>query len=481
MRRIFLACIFIAPFCQAEAQGEHLFASDVLHEVRLVSLQKSDWDSITARYEREIYTPMQVVIDGVLLDSVGVRIKGNNFLNNLDKGKFQAYKLDFNAFVKGQEYDGLKKINLNNREKLANHLAYRLCLENGIIGPRTSFSKVYFDDVLVGNYLNLEQIDKTFLKQHYGNSDGNLYSASGKGAILEYMGPNKEDYYYAYEKKSNETKNDYTDLLDLLWFISNSTDRLFADSINLHLDFKPFLMSVVIEMTVCKRDAFYDAGRNFYLYHDPASSRFVYIPDDFDYSFSDEFRFDLNFQNDQSPHLGDVSNIILNRILHSDSLTKQYYGKVCQFIQGSFSSDSLNPYMDRMEEFEKSRDFDFEDFSMRTLDEIRDYITKRFISLETDFQAGGYICEPVSDIEAIPVTDFPLVYPNPANEIVTISFKESTVRFSLELSDLTGRKWSVNSDLTGSCTINLNHVPAGIYPLKIISGSQVRFVRIIRM
>ena len=140
MKRSLIVCLIALHCWIASAQGELLFNETILHEIRIVSLNASDWDSIAARYERELYTPMRIIIDGTTLDSVGVRIKGNNFLNNLDKGKFQAYKLDFNEFVKGQKYNGLKKINLNNREKLANHLAYRLCRENGVIAPRTSLS-----------------------------------------------------------------------------------------------------------------------------------------------------------------------------------------------------------------------------------------------------------------------------------------------------------------------------------------------------
>jgi spore coat protein CotH len=481
MIRSFLISLFIASGYIATAQGDHFFTETALHEIRLVSLHPSDWDSIAARYEREMYTPMHVVIDGITLDSVGVRIKGNNFLNYPEKGKFQAYKLDFNEFVKGQKYDGLKKINLNNREKLANHLAFRLCRENGIIAHRTSFSKVYFDGVFIGNYLNLEQIDDTFLNQHIGTKNGNLYSASGKGGVLEYMGPLKEDYYYAYEKKTNEAENDYSDLLSLLDFFSNCSDRAFEDSVDQHIDFSPFLMSVVIEMTVCKRDAFYDAGRNFYLYHNPRSSRFIYIPDDFDYSFSNQFGFNLNFLNDQSPHLGDVSNVIIDRFLRSEKLKNLYYNKVCQFLNGSFDPDSLNGYIGRMEALEKVWDFDFEDFSMRTTDEIRDFITQRKTKLESDFMNSSFSCNP-NTIEVIsPFPEAPVVYPNPADANLTIRFTEANTEFHIALTDLRGRFIYSAGNLHGRHDVSMALVPSGVYSLQIRTIDRVQCVKIIKL
>ena len=481
MIRSFLISLFIASGCIATAQGDHFFTETALHEIRLISLHPSDWDSIAARYEREMYTPMQVVIDGVTLDSVGVRIKGNNFLNYPEKGKFQAYKLDFNEFVKGRKYDGLKKINLNNREKLANHLAYRLCRENGIIAPRTSFSKVYFDNIFIGNYLNLEQIDDTFLTRNFGTKNGNLYSASGKGAVLEYMGPLKEDYYYAYEKKTNEAENDYSDLLDLLYFFSNCSGQAFEDSVDQHIDLRPFLMSVVVEMSVCKRDAFYDAGRNFYLYHDPRSSRFIYIPDDFDYSFSNQFGFDLNFLNDVSPHLGDVSNVIIDRFLRSEKLKNLYYRKVCQFLNSSFDPDSLNGYIGRMEALAKIWDFDFEDFSMRTTGEIRDFITQRKTKLESDFINSSFLCNP-STIEVIsPFAEAPFVYPNPADPNLTIRYREADIEFHVVLSDLRGRIIYSAGNLHGRHDVSMAFVPSGVYSLQIRTTGRVQCMKIIKL
>lgn len=477
IRALILGLVF--SYCQlAAAQGELFFDDSRLHEIRIISLQKSDWDSIVARYEREVYTPVRVVIDGTVLDSAGIRIKGNNLLNNLDKGKFQAYKLDFNEFVKGQKYDGLKKINLNNREIMANHLGYKLCRDNGIIGPRTSFSRLYFDDILIGNYLNVEQIDVTFLKQHYGNKDGNLYSASGKGAILEYMGPDKESYYYAYEKKTNEAENDYSDLINLLRFFSFSASESFPDSVDLYIDFTPFLLAFIIEMTVCKRDAFYDAGRNYYLYHDPLRKKFIYIPDDFDYSFSDEFRFDLNFQNDVSPHLGDVSNILMDKFFKSKDLLNRYHSETCRFLNHSFDPDKMNLTIDQLVEFGRANQFDFEDFSMRTTDEIRAFISKRKTSLEDDLLTAGFICTSFSPHEANPCKDIPAVYPNPFITGITIKPYDPGNEYEITLADITGRVCYSASGLSGEQQIIPEHLAAGLYTLTIRANHQIRVLKV---
>ncbi len=317
--------------------------------------------------------------------------------------------------------------------------------------------------------------------QYYGNKDGNLYSASGKGAILEYLGPDKENYYYAYEKKSNKAANDYTDLQNLLFFISNSKDSDFSDSVDRYIDFAPFLQSVVTEMTVCKRDAFYDAGRNFYLNYDSSRFRFVYIPDDFDYSFSDEFSFNLNFLNDQSPHLGDVSSVITDRFLKSDKLRDLYYGKVCHLIQKSFDPANLIGYIDWLSALANTWDFDFDDFSMRTTDEIRNFVIKRKTLLESDLQSGSFSCKANALDEVVTKPTLPAVYPIPVMENLTIRFKEVNTKFGIALSDLNGRICLMDDNLYGSRIVSFHAMPPGVYSLKISTGSGVQCVKITKL
>jgi hypothetical protein len=240
-------------------------------------------------------------------------------------------------------------------------------------------------------------------------------------------------------------------------------------------------MSVVIEMMVCKRDAFYDAGRNFYLYYDPVRLRFVYIPDDFDYSFSDEFGFDLNFQNDQSPHLGDVSNIIINQFFKSDRLKKQYYSKACELIHRSFDPDRLNRYIDKLEILEKNWNFDFEDFSMRTDDEIRKFITARKIQIESDFHTANYSCNPDATGETLPPAAGLVVYPNPAGDHLNIRVNDLGSRYDIELSDLTGRLLRTSRNLYGNQPVSLMQMPPGIYVMRVISGKEVHTVKIVKL
>ena len=92
-------------------------------------------------------------IDGVEIDSVGVRIKGLTSV----LGMYPPFKLDFNEYVSGQKFDGLKKLNLNNSftdgTKQRDRLAYQLYRDAGIPAPRTAYAEVYINDEFIYVYL----------------------------------------------------------------------------------------------------------------------------------------------------------------------------------------------------------------------------------------------------------------------------------------------------------------------------------------
>ena len=58
---------------------------------------------------------------------------------------------------------------------LRDALSYKIMRDVGLAAPRTSFAKVYLNGSYWGLYLIVEQVNKTFLKQHFADNDGNLY------------------------------------------------------------------------------------------------------------------------------------------------------------------------------------------------------------------------------------------------------------------------------------------------------------------
>src|SRR5687767_5025201 len=87
--------------------GNQFFRNDFVHEIRMYSNDPNLWEYLLTNHNESsgpaenIYEPVDVVIDGVSLSSVGLRIKG--FSSSWEARK-KPFRLDFNEYIAGQSY-----------------------------------------------------------------------------------------------------------------------------------------------------------------------------------------------------------------------------------------------------------------------------------------------------------------------------------------------------------------------------------------
>jgi len=132
-----------------------------------------------------------ITYNGIKLESVGIRAKGNSSLSSVAKTDSERYsfKIDFDEYIDEQSLLGLEKINLNNLfsdpSMMAEYLSYEALESIEADVPRTTYVNLTINDELHGLYLAVEQVDETFLINHYGNTDGELYKPEmGNGSDL---------------------------------------------------------------------------------------------------------------------------------------------------------------------------------------------------------------------------------------------------------------------------------------------------------
>jgi len=187
--------------CGYAQSGKSLLNDSILHEIR-IQITVPDWfavmeDNFRSNLSKpesvpEVYLPCTAIIDGKLIDSIGVREKGN-YSNSINKDeKKKPFKLAFDAFREDQKFNGLKKINLNNgtddpgfsREALV----YKLMRDEGIPSCRTSFARFYINDEYWGLYELVENVDKTNSAWRADPVKGCCGKGSGpKGCFLHYL------------------------------------------------------------------------------------------------------------------------------------------------------------------------------------------------------------------------------------------------------------------------------------------------------
>lgn len=176
---------------QAEDEGSAPFYDDRVVTVRIV-MSEEDWEYMQQNATAEEYAQADLWYDGELIPDVAVRPKGNSSLMSAASSGTARFslKVDLNFFNSARNLDGVKKLNFNNGFSdptfIREILGYELFEQMDVPTPRTSFVDLWVNDTHLGLYTMVEQIDKTFLSDHFADNTGNLYKPEMPAAYLNW-------------------------------------------------------------------------------------------------------------------------------------------------------------------------------------------------------------------------------------------------------------------------------------------------------
>ena len=280
-------------------------------------------------------------------EQVGIRIRGNTSRNAAKK----SFKISFNTFVPGRKFYDVEKLNLNGEHNdpsiMRSKLAWDFYAKTGLETTRAAHCALYINEIFYGLYVSIEHIDEEFLKNHFEDDTGNLWKCLWP-ADLTYRGPNPEDYHpyqsdtHPYELKTNKSAYDYSELAHLIDIINNTPVSEFADSLEQVIDVHEVLQYAAMNVVTGNWDEYWFLRNNFYLYHEPTTDRFHWIPYDYDNSFGiDWFNVDwaqvdpyefITIEDTQGQDTGDRP--LMQRIMDVDAY-RDLYTHFLEFYSGS--------------------------------------------------------------------------------------------------------------------------------------------------
>ena len=290
MSRLSFVQIAIVPFLllpcvNIPAQADP-FEVDRLLDVK-VAMPAADWKKM--RYEHHdlfgLITPRKpgkprpnpyhyfkgnVTIGGKLFKNVGLRKKG--LLGSVNAQR-PSIKINFDKFGTEQEFEGVSLMTLNNNDTDASlvkqHMAYELFRKAGIPAPRCSFARVTVNGEYLGVYSHVESVRKDFLKRHFTKASGNLYEGQISDLTEKAVG--------TFDAKTNAKKNDRNDLLKATKALAVPDEQLF-DAVGKVVNLDDFYRYWAMEGLIGFNDGYSGNQNNFFIYHDPESGRFKFIP-----------------------------------------------------------------------------------------------------------------------------------------------------------------------------------------------------------
>lgn len=353
-----------------------------------VELAEEDWDTLrrqersfvdvlgnlcTARQE-EIFTfvPATVTIDGTTLSDVGVRKKG--FLGSLDTQR-PSLKFSFDQYETTQRLHGLERFTVNNNKQDPSNvrqcLAYQTFADAGLPAPRCNFAHVTVNGRDLGIYTHIEEIKKPFIRRHFSDDEGNLY----EGVISDFTETGKLSFQ---QKTNNEVPANRADIDAVQAALADPSPGL-AERLDRLIDMDSFVRLWVMETVTSHWDGYASNHNNYYLYNDPDSGRFHFIPWGTDGAFAT-----TNFVTSESSLV--YSTGLIARLGYDDPEIRERYFSFFEEVLTQWDSEGMLTELDRMEALLQP----FADGSLaRDIDEVRNFLQTYPAQLLQRYQQQG--------------------------------------------------------------------------------------------
>jgi spore coat protein CotH len=494
---LFIFSFVLALPLSAQIEGDNIFDDNQIITIELDFPQTGFYDSLVLNYATESYMSADLTLTDntgtYTFENVGVRLKGNSSYSH--PGTKKSFKIDFNEYVSGQNYDGLKKLNFNNGFKdptmMREKIFYEICKAADVPTPRSNFANVYFNGTLWGFYTVVEQIDDQFLDWAILDDDGNLFKAGdnfgggpgggGNAADLLYYGAEQSAYEDKYELKTNEEENDWTDLIELIDFINNTSDTEFENNLGDHLELQEYLRSAALDNLFSNLDSYTNSARNYYLYHNLTTDKWQWIKWDGNESFGSYGGGGPGGGTDMTTLALDYHSVdrpLLENVFNSDVLYDQYLSEICYVSDNFFNPSYMNALIDEMKTLIQSsvyadgnKMYTNADFDTNINNNITSgggpgggttYGLKSFVQAKSNFISGEVDCSILNDIVEINTNSIK-IFPNPTSSSTTIQWENSDIQ-NLRLFNALGQ--NIHSENTSGKTqveLNVSNLESGIY------------------
>lgn len=265
--------------------------------------------------EDPIYVEASVTYNNKTWNHTGVRYKGFSSLQGAvreDSGKISLklkmdyYKKEYPE-TKGQTLYGFEELNLQSnygdKSLIRDKIVPEIFQDAGVVAPETAFYRVYIDygegPQYFGLYTMIEAVEDTVIATQFSDDSGNLYKPESMGGLrqgfnesgdLQASPDTQKGSTFAkgtldlesFNKRTNEKAADYSDI-EALYEVLHSDERhtdpeAWRAELESVFYVDEFIRWLATNTLIQNGDTYGGNNRNYYLYNDPESGTFFWIP-----------------------------------------------------------------------------------------------------------------------------------------------------------------------------------------------------------
>lgn len=240
------------------------------------------------------YVKAQIVVDGEKYTDVGLRFKGNSSYRSSANSLKRPLKIDMDKFNKKQSLHGRDKLNLSNAMLdtafMKEKLAYGLYKSAGLATPGVGWANVTMTvagkTVPLGIYVLIQQVDKQFLKHHFGADSQDSLLMKPEVNEWENLGDTAEEYAGYDIKYGEENVEQFKQFGELMKLIKDGSDSEFESEIGKRFDLPQLAGYLAATSLLSSLDSYVGAPHNYYLMLDKADGKMRLLPWDVNESFA---------------------------------------------------------------------------------------------------------------------------------------------------------------------------------------------------
>ncbi|MBB4795878.1 spore coat protein CotH [Streptomyces nodosus] len=311
-----------------------LYDTSVSHSIQL-TYQQTDFDKMMKEFRDDgtkDYIEADLVIDGVYLNDVGIRLKGNSTLMSLrgDKGMpgggrnlpdapqgaqagapggmggfggmggMTQYDLSekkpeelpwlvkVDEFVEGRAYQGEREISLrpgsNGQVPLNEALSLSLIGKSGQKAERYAFTELRVNNRPTATRLMVESPDTDYAED-VADGHGVLYKAKAGGSFT-YRGDDPTDYESSFKQLNKKGSQDLEPVMKLIKWADRASDEEFARDLHLYMDVDSLAAYLATQNLLLNFDDMAGPGKNYLLWYDLDTQKFSVLGWDYNLTFS---------------------------------------------------------------------------------------------------------------------------------------------------------------------------------------------------
>lgn len=407
---------------------------------------------------------------------------------------------------KNQQYMNRRELNFNYQNHVREFMADYLMNKAKVPLAKNRFVLLSVNGVSHGLYMQIEDVDnKNFLLETFGNKEGDLYKSAYDTpadpdnrywADFSYLGPNDSDYFFHYDKKTNndgDAKTDYSSIRKFTEMVNFTSDEAFEDTLKNNFAWENFIRYLVVSNFISNWDGYPQRPKNSWLYQNPADGKWNFIPWDLDATFNpwevgSNLSLDMMgqycsifyYMDKYEPYQPGASSEtkerpLVWRMMKVPFFRNYYIEEYKKALNTYLSKSMINNALDSISAvIEDNSSYYNWSFFATTVAETKSFVSKKTTAVTNEI-AGLPDALPSTGTNEPEIN----IYPVPANDHFTLIINiKSATNLSVDVYDLAGRlvktlyQQSISQG-THALEFTTDHLASGNYLLRIREGKKV--------